>query len=106
LISHTQPGGHIVVATPDIGGALRKAMGRHWPSFKVPEHVGYFDFRTLSGLMVQAGLSDVRRLPYPHAFPLGLITAKFGFNIPFALGCLKIWVPSTTVAAYGRVSRN
>ena len=94
LINHTQPGGHIVVATPDIGGALRKAMGRHWPSFKVPEHVGYFDFRTLSGLMVQAGLSDVRRLPYPHAFPLGLITAKFGFNIPFALGCLKIWVPS------------
>ena len=80
-------------------------MGRHWPSFKVPEHVGYFDFRTLSGLMVKAGLSDVRQLPYPHAFPLGLITAKFGLNIPSALGCLKIWVPTTTVAAYGRVSR-
>jgi len=106
LISHTQPGGHIVVATPDIGGVLRKAMGRHWPSFKVPEHVGYFDFRTLSRLMENAGLSDVCRLRYPHAFPFGLITAKFGLNIPSALGCLKIWVPATTVAAYGRVSRD
>jgi SAM-dependent methyltransferase len=106
LIRRTQPGGHIVVATPDIGGVLRKVMRRHWPSFKVPEHVGYFDFKTLSRLMEKAGLSDVRRLPYPHAFPLGLITAKFGLNIPSALGCLKIWVPATTVAAYGRVSRD
>ena len=105
LIRRTQPGGHIVVATPDIGGALRKVMSRHWPSFKVPEHVGYFDFRTLSRLMEKAGLSDVRRLPYPHAFPLGLIMAKFGLNIPSALGCFKIWVPATTIAVYGRVSR-
>jgi SAM-dependent methyltransferase len=104
LINHTQPGGHIIIATPDIGGVLRKAMGRHWPSFKVPEHVGYFDFGTLSRLMKKAGLSDVRQLPYPHAFPLGLIAAKFGLNIPSALGCLKIWVPATTVAVYGRVS--
>jgi SAM-dependent methyltransferase len=105
LIRHTQPGGHIVVATPDIGGVLRKVMGRHWPSFKVPEHVGYFDFGTLRRLMEKTGLSNVRRLPYPHAFPLGLITTKFGVNIPSAFGCLKIWVPATTVAAYGRLSR-
>ena len=106
LIRHTRPGGHVMVATPDIGGVLRKAMGRYWPSFKVPEHVGYFDFRTLSRLMQKVGLSDVRRLPYPHAFPLRLITAKFGFKIPSLLGCLKVWVPATTVAAYGRVSRD
>ena len=106
LINHTQSGGHIIIATPDIGGVLRKTMGRYWPSFKVPEHVGYFDFRSLSRVMEDAGLRDVRRLPYPHAFPLGLITAKFGLNIPAALGCLKIWVPATTVAVYGRVSRD
>jgi SAM-dependent methyltransferase len=106
LIRHTQPEGHIVVATPDIGGVLRKVMGRHWPSFKVPEHVGYFDFRTLRRLMEMAGLSDVRRLSYPHAFPLGLITAKLGLNIPSAFGSLNIWVPATTVAAYGRLSRD
>jgi SAM-dependent methyltransferase len=106
LADHTQPGGHIVLATPDIGGALRKVMGQYWPSFKVPEHVGYFDFGSLSRLMQKAGLSDVRRLPYPHAFPLGLIMAKFGLKLPSALGSLKMWVPATTVAAYGQLPRN
>src|SRR5213593_2101131 len=104
LASHTKPGGHIVIAAPDIGGALRKAMGRRWPSFKAPEHVLYFDFWTLSALMHQAGLTNVRRLPYPHAFPLGLLTAKFGLTMPPLLARPKVWVPATTVAAYGRVS--
>jgi 2-polyprenyl-3-methyl-5-hydroxy-6-metoxy-1,4-benzoquinol methylase len=104
LASHTKPGGHIVLATPDIGGVLRKAMGRRWPSFKVPEHVLYFDFHTLCMLMSRAGLRDIRRLAYPHAFPLGLITAKFGLTMPPALARLKVWVPATTVAAYGRIS--
>jgi SAM-dependent methyltransferase len=104
LASHTEPGGHIVIATPDIGGMLRKVMGGSWPSFKVPEHVLYFDYRTLSTLMYEAGLTNVHRLPYPHAFPLGLIAAKFGVRLPHLIARLKIWVPATTIAAYGRVS--
>ncbi len=102
LVGHTKPGGHIIFATPDIGGVLRKTMGRRWPSFKVPEHVLYFDYWTLSSLMLRAGLRDVRRLSYPHAFPLNLIAAKFGFKLPSWLGHFNIWVPATTVAAYGR----
>ena len=103
LASHTKAGGYIVVATPDIGAALRRTMGRRWPSFKVPEHVVYFDFESLRALMYQGGLTDVRRLPYPHAFPLGLIAAKFRLSMPPVLARLKMWVPATTVAAYGRV---
>lgn len=103
VASHTKPSGYIVVATPDIGGVLRKTMGRRWPSFKVPEHVVYFDFQTLRALMHQAGLIDLRRLPYPHAFPLGLLAAKFGLTMPSLLAGLKTWVPATTVAVYGRV---
>jgi len=106
LGGHTKPGGHIILATPDIGGALRKAMGRRWPSFKAPEHVIYFDYRTLSSLMLRAGLSDVRRLPYPHAFPLNLIAAKFGFKLPLWLGHVQVWVPATTVAAYGNITES
>jgi 2-polyprenyl-3-methyl-5-hydroxy-6-metoxy-1,4-benzoquinol methylase len=103
VTGHTKPGGHIVLATPDVGGVLRKVMRRRWPSFKVPEHVVYFDYHTLSSLMLQAGLNDVRRLPYPHAFPSSLIVAKFGFNLPAWLRHVNVWVPATTVAAYGRV---
>jgi SAM-dependent methyltransferase len=103
LVRRVKPGGHVVLATPDIGGALRKVMGRRWPSFKSPEHVVYFDFPSLERLMRGAGLEQVRRMPYPHAFPLGLITAKFGFSLPSFFGRLKIWVPATTVALHGKV---
>jgi SAM-dependent methyltransferase len=103
LVSHTAPGGHIVLATPDMGGVLRKIMGRRWPSFKTPEHVVYFSFQTLSTLMRKAGLNDVRRLPYAHAFPMGLIAAKFGITLPRPFAQIRAWVPATTVAAYGTV---
>ena len=104
LAGHTKPESHIILATPDIGGVLRKAMGQRWPSFKVPEHVVYFDYRMLSSLMGRAGLNDVHRLPYPHAFPLALIAAKFGFKLPPWVGRFKVWVPGTSVAVYGRVT--
>jgi hypothetical protein len=78
-------------------------MGRRWPSFKVPEHVVYFDFDSLKKLLVNAGLSEVRALPYPHAFPMGLLAAKFGLSLPQVLARVNVWVPATTVAAYARV---
>lgn len=102
LVSHTKPGGSIVLATPDIGGGLRKVTGTRWPSFKSPEHVVYYDFRTLSRLLLQAGLNDVRRIAYPHAFPFSLIGSKIGLPLPSFLSHVKIWVPATCVAAYGR----
>lgn len=103
LVARVRPGGHVVLATPDMGGSLRKLMGRSWPSFKVPEHVVYFDFRSLERLMGGAGLSSITRLPYPHAFPLGLLTAKFGLSLPKALARINVWVPATTVAACGQI---
>ena len=103
LVARVNPGGHVVLATPDIGGALRKLMGRSWPSFKVPEHVVYFDFETLQRLMTRAGLVGVTRLSYPHAFPLGLIAAKFRLALPQSFARLNVWIPATTVAAYGLV---
>ena len=106
LVSHIRPGGYVLLATPDIGGALRKTMGKGWPSFKVPEHVVYFDFQTLQRLMTGAGLTGVTRLPYPHAFPFGLIAAKFALSLPQTLSRINLWIPATTVAAFGRVTHD
>lgn len=103
LVGHVKPGGHVTLATPDIGGALRKLMGLKWPSFKVPEHVVYFDFKSLEKLMRGAGVEDISRMPHPHAFPLSLIAAKFGLSLPSAFGHFNVWVPATTVAAHGRI---
>ena len=105
LVRHGKPGSHIILATPDLGSVLRKLMGWRWPAFKAPEHVIYYDFARLRSLMHKAGLEKIQRLPYPHAFPLGLISAKFGLSLPSRLSRMKIWVPGTTVAVYGIVTK-
>jgi SAM-dependent methyltransferase len=104
LASHTKPDGKIVLATPDMGGILRKVMGHRWPSFKIPEHILYFDAATLSAMMRKAGLTDLHSLPYPHAFPLALIARKLRFPLPAAFGNVNVWVPATTVAMYGSLA--
>lgn len=103
MVSHSRQGGKIVLATPNMGGILRKVMGHRWPSFKVPEHILYFDASTLAALMRKAGLIDVDSLPYPHAFPLALIARKLHVSLPAALRTVNVWVPATTVAMYGEV---
>ena len=104
LSDHVKPGGTMVLAAPDMGGMLRKAMGKRWASFKVPEHVLYFDADTLSSVMRDAGLTDLKVLPYPHAFPFGLIASKFRVPSPAAIRKINIWVPATTIAVYGKVA--
>ncbi len=106
LINHTNRHGKIVLAAPDMNGLLRKFLGHRWPSFKIPEHVTYFDSTTLSAVMRQAGLKNLNLLPYPHAFPLALIASKLHLALPALLGNIKVWVPATTVAISGTVSHD
>lgn len=105
MADRTSENGSVVLAAPDMGGMLRRILGRRWPSFKMPEHIHYFDSRSLGRLMTDAGLTDIRSLPYPHAFPLTLIASKFGLPVPSAIGNLNMWIPATTVALYGRVGK-
>jgi 2-polyprenyl-3-methyl-5-hydroxy-6-metoxy-1,4-benzoquinol methylase len=94
-------GGSLVMAAPDMGSFWRRLMGRRWPSFKIPEHVQYFDRSSLSTLMQQAGLREVQALPYPHAFTLSLFAQKMKLPAPPFLSRASLWVPATTVAMYG-----
>ena len=103
MVSRVRPGGNVVLATPNMNSPLRKVMGRRWPSFKIPEHILYFDAAKLTALMTNAGLRNARTLPYPHAFPLALIAGKLRLPLPRALGKINVWVPTTTVAAYGSI---
>jgi SAM-dependent methyltransferase len=101
LSRHLRPSGKLVVAAPDMGSLWRWLMGHHWPLFKIPEHVLYFDRRSLIALVRQAGFVNVGILAYPHAFPLSLVARKFGLTMPKSLGRLPVWLPATTVAVYG-----
>jgi 2-polyprenyl-3-methyl-5-hydroxy-6-metoxy-1,4-benzoquinol methylase len=99
-----RPGGSLVIAVPNMDSILRPLMGHRWPSFKVPEHTLYFNQKTLSRAMTDAGLVSVQPFPFPHAFPVSLIAGKFGARMPAAVGKLPIWVPTTMTAVLGRKS--
>lgn len=51
-----QPGGYLVLSTPDAGSAVAKIFGRRWLGWKkVPEHVFFFDRRTLERVLAHEG---------------------------------------------------
>ena len=101
LLSRLRPGGCLMVAAPDMGSFWRKLLGRHWPSFKLPEHVLYFDRQTLVRLLEECGVERPVAIPYPHAFPLPLIASKFGLGLPDFMNRYKLWLPATTIAIMG-----
>jgi SAM-dependent methyltransferase len=101
LLQHLKPGGSLVLAAPDAGSFWRRGMGRRWPSFKLPEHVLYFDRRTLGRLMAECGLVELAPVPFPHAFPLPLVASKLGLRLPRTLQGINLWLPATTVAMIG-----
>lgn len=96
------PGGHLLLAAPNMDSPLRWLLGANWPSFKVPEHVSYFDVRSLSRLMRDQQLQALERLSYPHAFPASLIADKLRLALPSSLREWPIWIPTTTAALVGR----
>jgi SAM-dependent methyltransferase len=101
LLERLRPGGCLLIANLDMGSYWRKLMGSRWPSFKLPEHVLYFDKCTQTRLLDQCGVQDIEVVPYPHSFPLPLIAAKIGLNLPSYCSQYSFWLPATTVACMG-----
>src|SRR4030095_8598990 len=48
LATLLRPGGRVALATPNYDSWLRRLLGRRTVSFKIPEHVAYYDPRTLA----------------------------------------------------------
>lgn len=95
--------GRIILATPDFGSVWPKILGIHWPSFKIPEHVVFYNKKTLGLLFERAGFRDIREIPFRHVFPLGLIAGKFGINISGRLGHIPVGIPKTMIALSARI---
>lgn len=102
LLSRLAPGGHLLLVTPDYASPWRRLLGARWPSYKIPEHVLYFDRRSLDRLLRDAGAREVRAFDCMYAFPLGLLLAQAGARAPAALAHTPIWVPRTEVACLAR----
>lgn len=102
IVERLRPGGHVLLAAPDAGSLWLPLLGRRWPFFKVPEHVSYFDDRSLRTLLETAGCEDVRPIPYVSWFHLDLVGEKLGLPVPGFARRWRIRMPGTTVALLGR----
>ncbi len=102
LMARLVPGGSLTLSTPDMGSWWRRSLGARWPSFKLPEHIHFFDRAGLGELLTAAGAIDIEAIPYPHAFPASLVAAKLGLSLSGRLGDLALWIPGTTLALTAR----
>ena len=102
LRGHLEEEGWMVAAAPMMDSFWLRLMGHRWPSFKIPEHIAYYNRRTLGELFRRCGAREVVDIPYPATYPLGLVAAKLGLPLPHAIRRLGLWLPSTMVAAAAR----
>jgi len=104
LALHLRANGWMVFATPKMDSFWRRWQGRRWPSFKIPEHVVYYDPHTLAALFRHSGAVETVVLPYPAAYPAALIAAKLGLALP--LGATPVFraTPAFRVTPVFRVT--
>ncbi len=104
LASVLKPGGVVVVGVPNFGSFWRLWMGRHWPSFKVPEHLFHFTQHSLMESLSAGGLRNVRPVAFPTYFTVGSVFAKLGLSKPVFGAARLLPLPQTCVAALGEVA--
>jgi len=104
LYRHLKPGGYLILATPDMGSAWRKVMQHRWPSFKLPEHVTYYDAGTLNELYQCCGFEAAENLSFPHAFPLSVFLEKLKLGF-LPAPKVNIWFPAVVLAMAARRSQ-
>lgn len=51
LLEALRPGGYFIVSTPNIGAPTARIMKTRWAFMTVPEHLGFFDHRTMRFLL-------------------------------------------------------
>ncbi len=77
-----RPGGLVVVHTPNLGSPLARLMGAWWPHFTPPEHLFYFDPRSLSGLLARLGFEVLELDTLGHYFrPRELLRKGLGWHL-------------------------
>lgn len=96
-----QPGGHLALSTPDAGSLAARLAGRRWLGWKkIPEHVFFFDERTLRRLLEEEGFEIVSRryvsLTVRLAYALERLATLLGLpwiaRVPRRIGNLPIRV--------------
>ncbi|HEU4948034.1 MAG TPA: class I SAM-dependent methyltransferase [Kribbella sp.] len=71
-----RPGGLVVLVTPNIKSLLARVSGRRWVSFKIPEHVSYYDPHTITKLLNRTGYTVRAIDPAYQYYALPFVTTR------------------------------
>nr|HDN01024.1 class I SAM-dependent methyltransferase [Deltaproteobacteria bacterium] len=100
ICNHLRAGGMVILVTPDLDGLWRRLFRSRWPSFKIPEHIIYFNTTTLRQLGTETGLKEMDFFGFTQIFPLSLILDKLYIrNAPSLFQRLLIPVPYTMICS-------
>lgn len=70
------PGGCLVVLTPNVRSLLARLSGRRWVSFKLPEHVAYYDPASIRYLCEVTGFDVLRVEPSCQHYRIEFVAGK------------------------------
>jgi len=86
---HLAKNGYIFLVTPDIGGFWAKIMGPLWYHFKPKEHVSYFNKKSLSMALKEAGYKNIEVSTTYHVLSLGYVFNRLTYYSPLIFESLK-----------------
>ena len=82
-----KPGGLVAFSTPDAGSLVARVLGSRWLGWqKIPEHLFFFDLRSLTYLLTHAGFEVVS-----HRYvPLTVSAAFAAERLALSLGLPRV----------------
>lgn len=99
LAGHVRPGGVIAMSTPNIGAIIARTMGRRWAFMTPPEHLCFFDRRTMARLVRGAGLELAGWRSVGKSVNTGFLVYKLSRVFPDIVPASAVKWFGTTAAA-------
>lgn len=94
--------GVLILITPKFDGLWYRCLKNKWYSFKIPEHVCFYNHKSLHKLFSDNGFKEIQTFSSSHAFPLSVILSKLNMKTPGALSHrLNIWLPDIMIIGAG-----
>jgi SAM-dependent methyltransferase len=75
------PGGFLVIVTPDTRSLSARLLGRRWWHYRLA-HVGYFDSATLARALRRSGLEPVAWKSHARSFSVGYLLKRLECYLP------------------------
>lgn len=84
------PGGILVVSTMDSSSFVSRLLGKRLEDFRrILEHLFFFDRRTLTRIMQEAGYEILELRSIGHTFELGHLATRFSTSFPILAGAAR-----------------